>query len=164
MRANNTSHDISIGSGSTFVGTDSRAAEPRPIQLVNSSIRSEASARPKCSGPNHSSGDRAETVPGCPLSCSVCAEQAGILNAAGILLQMVIDRIQPAFAAQTGDEVQLTANHLAASRDPRDFAPRISRSTSAASQFGCPAPRTWPDARTAGGSQDSCRLDSDACQ
>ena len=43
---------------------------------------------------------------------AVCAEQAGILNAAGILLQMVLDRIQSAFAGQTDDEVQLIPNHL----------------------------------------------------
>jgi len=48
---------------------------------------------------------------------AVCAEQTGILNAAGVRLQMVIDRIQPAFARQTGNEVQLTANHFVGSCD-----------------------------------------------
>src|SRR5436305_10921985 len=44
-----------------------------------------------------------------PYLAAVCAEQAGILNTAGVLLQMVIDRVQPAFGGQTGNEVQLNA-------------------------------------------------------
>jgi DNA-binding response OmpR family regulator len=40
MRAYNTNRDTSDRRASTFVGTDSRAAEPSPIQLLNSSTRS----------------------------------------------------------------------------------------------------------------------------
>src|SRR6476646_5664164 len=48
---------------------------------------------------------------------AVRAEQAGILDAAGILLQMLIDPVQPALVGQTGDEVQLGGDHFVGSRD-----------------------------------------------
>src|SRR2546430_14327953 len=48
---------------------------------------------------------------------TVRAEHAGILNASGILLQMLIDRIKPTFVGPTGDEVKLTGEHSVGTRD-----------------------------------------------
>ena len=50
-------------------------------------------------------------------AAAVCVEQTGILNASRILLQMLVDRVQPAFVGQAGDEVQLIGNHSVGSRD-----------------------------------------------
>ena len=48
---------------------------------------------------------------------AVRAEQRSIVNPAGVLLQIVIDRVQLSFAGQACDEVQLTGNHCVGSCD-----------------------------------------------
>src|SRR5271169_5750517 len=39
---------------------------------------------------------------------AIRAEQSGILNAPGVLLQMLADRVQPPFAGQSRDNIELT--------------------------------------------------------
>ncbi|MET0724143.1 MAG: hypothetical protein ABWY64_25390, partial [Tardiphaga sp.] len=48
---------------------------------------------------------------------AVRAEQCGIVNPAGVLLQILIDRSQLTFARQACDEVQLTSDHGVGSCD-----------------------------------------------
>ena len=48
---------------------------------------------------------------------AVRAEQSAIVNAAGVLLQILINRIQLSFARQACNEVQLTGNHGVGSGD-----------------------------------------------
>ena len=48
---------------------------------------------------------------------AIRAEQSGILNAPGILLQMVIDRVQPPFDGQSRENVELTGDHSVGSCD-----------------------------------------------
>ena len=47
---------------------------------------------------------------------AVGAEQRGILHAAGILLQVLVDGVDPAIGRQRGDEVELSRDHRVGSR------------------------------------------------
>jgi hypothetical protein len=48
---------------------------------------------------------------------AICAKQSGIVNPAGILLEILIDCIQLVFGGQACDEIQLAGDHSVGSRD-----------------------------------------------